>query len=60
MPLTPEQRRTRAQIAAHTAHTAHRDAGLRAAAWTKVAAILTVIAAVLNLATATLHVLPTS
>jgi hypothetical protein len=71
VPHTPGQRRTRAQIAAHTshraAHTAHRDACLRAAAWKKVALILTVIAAVLgviaavlNLATAALHALPTS
>jgi hypothetical protein len=55
--LIPEQRSLRAQIAAQTAH---RDTGPRAAAWTKVAVILTVIAAVLNLATATLHALPTS
>lgn len=55
--LIPEQRSPRAQIAANTAH---RDTGPRADAWTKVAAILTVIAAVLNLATATLHALPTS
>jgi hypothetical protein len=55
--LIPEQRSLRAQSAANTVH---RDTGLRAAAWTKIAVILTVIAAVLNLATATLHALPAS
>lgn len=64
--LTPAQRRRRASTAANTGRPARRAGAVRrdtspgTTTWTKVAVILNVIAAALNLGTATLHARPAS